>query len=96
MNYDPNALEDAAKRLVLSGRPHDAIKIYLFMADGDPSLDAGYVAERLGVCYEQAGELHAAKYWYGKALEEGPGFRPEAEKGRSRLQNITIDELLRN
>ena len=94
MSYDFNILEEAAARLALAGRPRDAIKIYLYMAEGDPSLDAGYLAERLGVCYEQAGEPHAARYWYKRALEEGPGFRLEAEKGRERLQDISIDNLL--
>jgi hypothetical protein len=63
MSYDFNILEEAATRLAFAGRPRDAISIYLLMADGDPSLDAGYLAERLGVCYEQAGELDAARYW---------------------------------
>jgi hypothetical protein len=94
MSYDFNALEDAATRLVLAGRPHEAIKIYLVMADGDPSLDAGYLGERLGICYEQAGDPHAAKYWYGRALEEGAGVRLEAARGRERLEGINIDHLL--
>jgi hypothetical protein len=94
MRYDFNVLEDAATRLAVAGHPHEAIKIYLFMADGDPSLDSGYLAERLGVCYEQAGEPHAAKYWYGRALEESAGVRSEAARGRERLEDINIDYLL--
>jgi hypothetical protein len=62
MRYDFNVLERRATELIDAGRPQDAIKIYLFMADGDPSLDAGYLGKRLGECYEQIGDLHAAKY----------------------------------
>ncbi|MGE5271035.1 MAG: hypothetical protein ACM3JG_15340 [Thiohalocapsa sp.] len=61
MRYDFNVLERRAQELVAAARPQDAIRIYLFMADGDPSLDAGYLGKRLGECYERLGDLHAAK-----------------------------------
>jgi hypothetical protein len=34
MRYDFNVLERCAKELIGAGRSRDAIKIYLFMADG--------------------------------------------------------------
>jgi len=37
--YNFNYLERQAKDLIASGKAADAIKIYLFMADGDQSLD---------------------------------------------------------
>ena len=57
MRYDFNVLERRANELIAAGRPRDAIRIYLFMADGDPSLDAGYLGKRLGECYERIGSV---------------------------------------
>lgn len=92
--YDFNQLERTAKKFIDDGNAIDAIKIYLFMSDGDPSLDAGYLGERLGVCYEQLGDLHAAKYWYGRAVEENPEVRLEAKRAYERLSNVGIDHLM--
>lgn len=69
---DFNRLEIAAKGYFESGAFQQALAVYFFMADGDPSLDGGYLAERIATCYRAQGELHAAKYWYGRALEENP------------------------
>lgn len=91
---DLNILERRAKELIATGNVADAIKIYLFMADGDQSLDGGYLGERLGVCYEQIGDLHAAKYWYGRAVEENPEVRQISAQARERLQQLSIDSLL--
>jgi hypothetical protein len=66
MKYDLNKLEQRAAELLSAGLQHDAIKIYLFMADGDQSLDGGYLAKMIAQCYEQMKDLHAAKYWYGR------------------------------
>ncbi|MBP2461820.1 MULTISPECIES: hypothetical protein [unclassified Rhizobium] len=92
--YDFNHLEHMAKKYIEDSKVADAIKIYLFMSDGDPSLDAGYLGERLGICYEQLGDLHAAKYWYGRAVEENPEVRLEAAQAYERLSNVGIDHLL--
>ena len=92
--YNFNHLEKQAKVLIAAGRERDAIKIYLFMADGDPSLDGGYLGERLGACYEVIGDLHAAKYWYGRAVEENPEVRLRAIEARARLDHVSIEELL--
>ncbi|WP_286084352.1 hypothetical protein [Agrobacterium sp. FDAARGOS_525] len=43
--YDFNRLDRIANDLIATGKAADAIKIYLFMADGDQSLDAGYIGE---------------------------------------------------
>jgi tetratricopeptide (TPR) repeat protein len=94
MGYDFNILERSAKTLISSGRVNDALKIYLYMADGDQSLDGGYLGERLGECYELLGDLHAAKYWYGRAVEENPEARPDSVEARRRLANVSIDLLL--
>lgn len=94
MRYDFNILEKRAKELINSGRMKDAIRIYLFMADGDPSLDAGYLGMKLGECYERIGELQAAKYWYGRGAEEAPGARRGCENALKRLEGVTIDDLV--
>lgn len=93
MEYDPNLLEDRAEQLVQFRRPRDAIKIYLFMADGDPSLDGGYLGERLGECYEALGDLHAARYWYGRAAEENPQVRTHAVESHGRLGTAILVEI---
>jgi tetratricopeptide (TPR) repeat protein len=93
-DYDFNILEKRAAEFVHAGRPQDAIKIYLSMSDGDPSLDGGYLGKKLGECYELAGDPHAAKYWYGRAVEENPDVRVDCVEARKRLATISIDELL--
>jgi tetratricopeptide (TPR) repeat protein len=92
--FDFNRLEQRAKELFGSGNTADAIKIYLFMADGDPSLDAGYLGEKLGECYEKLGDLHAAKYWYGRAVEGNPEVRLLSAESRKRLQRVGIDDIV--
>lgn len=95
MKYDFNRLEEKANSLSSSGRPHDAIKIYLFMADGDQSLDGGYLGKKIAQCYEEMNDLHAAKYWYGRAVEENPEVRGDCVEARKRLEYVTIDDLLK-
>jgi len=95
MNHDFNKLEEKAKELLDSGLTHDAVKIYLFMADGDQSLHGGYLAKRIAQCYEQMKDLHAAKYWYGRAVEENPQVRVDCVEARKRLDFVTIDDLLK-
>ena len=91
--YDFNVLERRAQELIAAGRPRDAMAIYLFMGDGDPSLDAGYLAMRIGECCELLGDQHAARWWYGRAVEENPEI-PAYAQARQRLEHITIDDLL--
>jgi len=63
------------------------------MADGDQSLDGGYLGERIGECYEHLGELDAARYWYARAVEENPEVRIDAAAARKRLGHISIADL---
>jgi len=93
MRYDFNVLEKRAKELTDSGRMDDALKIYYFMADGDPSLDGGYLGMKIAESYEALGDLHAAKYWYGRAVEENSA-RDNCSKARERLAHVNIDELV--
>jgi hypothetical protein len=95
MLEDFNVLERRAQHFIDSGRPRDAMAIYLYMADGDPSLDAGYLAHRIGECLEAMGDHHSAKWWYGRAVEENPE-RVEFVAARSRLESVTIAPLLNN
>jgi tetratricopeptide (TPR) repeat protein len=95
MLWDFNVLEKKAKQLIDAGRPQDAIRIYFMMADGDPSLDGGYLGEKIGRCYEQMGQLYAAKFWYGRAVEENPEVRLDSAKARERLEKVVnIDDLI--
>jgi tetratricopeptide (TPR) repeat protein len=92
--YDFNILEMTAERFMENKEYDKAIRIYLFMADGDQSLDGGWLGERLGECYEAQGDLMAAKYWYGRAVEENPQVRLHSQEARRRLKNVGIDDLI--
>ena len=95
MKFNFNILEEHAQDFVKVGRERDALRLYFFMADGDPSLDAGYLGKKIAECYEALGESYAAKYWHGRAVEEGPGAWPDAVAARGRLENVvTIDDLI--
>ena len=95
MAYDFNVLEQSAAKLMEMGRHADAVKIFLFMSDGDSSLDGGWLGWRLGECYEALGDLHAASYWHGRAVEENPEIRRESAAARERLRPLLgIDDLL--
>ena len=94
MSYDFNLLEKRAKELIGDARWKDALRIYLVMADGDHSLDGGYLGEKIGECYDALGDLAAAKFWYGRAVEENPEVRITAASGRKRLQAVNIDDLI--
>jgi tetratricopeptide (TPR) repeat protein len=93
MAYDFNKLEMRALELVEAGSIKDALRIYLWMADGDPSLDGGYLGGRIGECYERLGELDAARYWYARAVEENPEVCLPEAKARGRLGGISISDL---
>jgi hypothetical protein len=92
---DFNELERRARAFVNAGRFREAAAIYFAMGDGDPSLDAGYLAMRIGQCHEGMGELHAARFWYGRAVEENPE-RPEYVAARKRLEHVSFDALPTN
>ena len=92
--YDFNHLELSATRLVQDGRYADALRIYYFMSDGDPSLDGGYLGKRIAQCYEALGELDAARYWYGRAIEENPVVNSDCAEARNKLGELSISDLL--
>lgn len=94
MQYDFNQLEMTAVSLNEAGRHRDALRLYLFMADGDPSLDGGYLGGRIAECYERLGELDSARYWYGRAVEENPHVRLEEAAAQRRLGAISIADLV--
>jgi tetratricopeptide (TPR) repeat protein len=95
MPHDLNVLQRRAEELVKAGRPEAALRLYFFMADGDPSLDGGYLGEKIAECYESMGLLYAAKYWYGRAVEENPQVRLASAAAKKRLEAIvTIDDLV--
>lgn len=90
---DPNQLQAFADRSVREGRYATATAVYLHMAEGDPSLDGGSLGHAIGHCYEQLGDLHAARYWYGRAHEENPAidlYRRDFERTRT----VRVDDLV--
>jgi tetratricopeptide (TPR) repeat protein len=87
--YDFNVLERRGQDAIKSGNYDDALRIYFFMADGDNSLDGGYVGFQLARCYEGKNDLVAARFWYGRAAEENPGIEKYL-KERDRLPPIDV------
>jgi len=95
--YELNILEDRAAELFSEGRVRDALRVYTFMADGDPSFGGGWFAEKFAECYERLGEPYMAKFWYGKAIEESgePEIRPNCVAARERLEKVVnLDDLI--
>jgi tetratricopeptide (TPR) repeat protein len=90
---DTNSLQALADRCVREGRYETAISVYLYLADGDPSLDGGSLGHALGECYERLGERYAARFWYGRAAEENPAielYRRDYERTRA----VRVEELV--
>ena len=40
------------------------------------------------------GDLHTARYWYGRAIEENPEVRSKSVEARKRLSKVSIDNLV--
>lgn len=91
MKHDFNRLERLGQDFIRNGQIDDALKIYFFMADGDNSLDGGYVGMQIGRCYEHKGDLVAARYWYGRAVEENPEVQQYRER-RDGVPVINVDD----
>ncbi len=90
---DSNDMQAFADRCVRTGRFETAIAMYLHMAEGDPSLDGGSLGHAIGACYEGLGNLHAARYWYGRAVEENPAvdlYRRDYE----RMADVKAEDLV--
>lgn len=64
------------------------------MADGDLSLDAGYLGHKIGACYEALGQLQEAKYWYGRAVEENPDV-DEYRQSRGRIKDMSVERYVK-
>jgi hypothetical protein len=79
-----------------TGLPLEALKICLFMADGDQSLDGGYLGMGIPECHEPMTDLHAVKYWYGRAVEENPHVHIDCIAVRKRLEGVTMDAILKS
>ena len=94
MGADFNTFEIAADRCVRSGDHRTALAIYFFMADGDVSLDAGHLAERIAACYYALGDLHAAKYWFGRAVEENPEVYSQFKALREEMGDLGVVDLV--
>jgi hypothetical protein len=91
---DLAALETSAMELLQRGRPADALKIFYRLAEGNLSLDGGYLGWRIGQCYEALGDLNAAHYWHGRAVQENPALRTLSAEALRRIGDLPLDELL--
>jgi tetratricopeptide (TPR) repeat protein len=95
MHYNFNVFERKAREYFEAGDYDKALRLYFFMADGDPSLDGGYLGAKIAECYEKKGEFYAAKYWHGRAVEENPEVRTASAAARERLEKlVTIDDII--
>jgi hypothetical protein len=92
--HDFNVLERCGQRLIDEGRHQDALTVYLYMADGDPSLDAGHLGARIGECYTALGQPYAAKYWFGRAVDENPVVNAGLEQRREQIGPYPLSTLI--
>lgn len=92
--YDQGALDASAMELLRRGRPADALKIFYHLAETDLSLDGGYLGWRIGQCYEALGDIHAARYWHVRAVEQNPAIRTLSADALERIGRPALDELL--
>lgn len=95
-HHDPNFLMRRARELAEQNAHYDALCIYLHMADGDCSLDGGWLGERIGECYQSLGDPYSAKYWFARAVEENPEVRLGAAEALKKLADVRIDDLLKS
>ena len=91
---DLATLETSGMELLQRGRPADALKIFYRLAEGNPSLDGGYLGWRIGQCYEALGDLNAAHYWHGRAVQENPTLRTLSAEALRRIGELSLDDLL--
>lgn len=89
-----SALQSSANELLQRGRPADALKIFYCLAEGDATLDGGYLGWRIGQCYEALGELSAARYWHSRAVSENPALRTLSAEALKRIGVPSLDDLL--
>jgi len=92
--YDMNVLEHCAQRLLDEGRHQDALTVYYAMADGDPSIEAGYLGLRIAECYLSLDQPFAAKYWLGRAYEENPRIYPDCRERSEALGDYPVTTLI--
>ena len=89
---DENRLNELASRLCNENKVADALKIYLYMAQCDPSLDGGTVGMKLAECYELLGDQHSAKYWVLRAVDENPQLWGQSALFM-RLSTLSINDI---
>ena len=87
-------LQSSGMELLQRGRPADALKIFYRLAEGDISLEGGYLGWRIGQCYEALGDLNAARYWHDRAVKENPRLRTLSAEALQRIGEISLDDLL--
>jgi len=86
---DVNELQNRAALLRSNGHFQKAIDVYLYLADGDPSLDAGWYAIQIAECCEKLGRMTEARYWAARAKDENPTV-PDRQEIEQRLGPIKL------
>jgi hypothetical protein len=92
--YDFNHLEVAASEHIKSENYDAALALYFYMAIGDASLSGGYYAKRIAFCYQRQQKLHAAQYWYLRAIEENPELNADCCLDLKEIGDLDIAEFL--
>lgn len=89
---DFNLINHCADQAFSDGNFLDAIAVFLFWAELDSSLEAGYVGFRLANCYERLGDKVSARYWAARCLFENPNVQEYMDLvdnlGKSDLDHI--------
>jgi tetratricopeptide (TPR) repeat protein len=92
-SIDVNAVMSTANWFRNEGDFQSALELYLFLADGDPSLDGGWLGVQIAECYEALGRMNEARYWAGRAENENPTL-PDRREIRERLGSIDVDDMV--
>ncbi len=90
---DYNLLYYCANNAFQKGDYKEALAIYLFLATGDGSLEAGWTGSWIAKCYEKLGDLHSAKYWASRACEENPAIE-EYVQLKNLFDSVSIDDVV--
>ena len=90
---DYNLMLFCAHRAFSEENFRNALAIYLFLAEKDPSLEGGSTADNISRCYEKMGDAYSAKYWARLAFEENPDIDIYKER-LNQFQSVNTDSII--
>lgn len=93
MSLDANAIVARARARQERLDYQSALELFLYLAQGDQSLDGGSLGVDIAYCYEQLGRINEARFWASRAREENPTLDDRVEISE-RLGPIKIEHLL--